>query len=116
MSRSYRKTPIVKDNPKGSKTNKRIANSFVNSKISTYEEDSALPQNKEYKKIYDTWNIHDCKIRCTLDEHMKEYEQYLYYRDHPEKDPRPEWTQQILKDYPTKKSWKREWIKDYKSK
>lgn len=53
MSRSYRK-PYLKDNTKngGAKIAKRTANHKV-------RKTKELANGKSYKKVYNSWNIHD---------------------------------------------------------
>ena len=52
MSRSFKKVPIVKDHDSG-KWGKRQASKAVRRK-------KEVPiRNKEYKKTYPTWNVHD---------------------------------------------------------
>ena len=52
MSRSYLKTPIVKDNKRGRKKAKRQANKKVRNEI-------RLHSGNSYKKVFNTWNIYD---------------------------------------------------------
>ena len=54
MSRSYKKTPIVKDGGKSSKKSKRLANKKVRRNT-----DKLAIKGKSYKKIYNSWDIND---------------------------------------------------------
>lgn len=64
MSRSYKKTPIVKDNAGGRKSSKRFANKKV-------RREKYLSNGKEYRKVYNTWDIYDYVSYCTLERYMK---------------------------------------------
>lgn len=59
MSRSYKKTPITKDGHSG-KFGKKVANR----KVRQYKGD--LADGKSYRKIYESWDIHDMIIRYPL--------------------------------------------------
>lgn len=52
MSRSYKKTPIVKDHESG-----RWGKKQANRKVRRYKH--AIPNGKWYRKIYNPWDIHD---------------------------------------------------------
>ena len=53
MSRSYKKLPVCKDGgPKWNKFAKRVANKKVRNT-------PVIPNGRAYKKVYETWNIHD---------------------------------------------------------
>lgn len=52
MSRSYKKTPIVKDNKRGRKHSKRQANKKV-------RHSHEVPNGKQYRKFYNPWDIYD---------------------------------------------------------
>lgn len=64
MSRSYKKTPIVKDNCGGRKFAKRQANKKVRNSMN-------VPDGKQYRKFYNTWNLYDYVSYCTLEDFMK---------------------------------------------
>lgn len=67
MSRSYRKTPIVRDNRYGRKKDKRLANKTVRN----YNE---VPNGKMFRKFFNPWNIYDYKNRCSLEEFISDCE------------------------------------------
>lgn len=69
MSRSYKKTPICKDRKTSSKANKRIANSKV-------RHTDNIPNGKAYRKVFNTWDIHDYVSRYSYEEYMVDF-----YRD-----------------------------------
>lgn len=75
MGKSYKKTPIIKDNGKSKKKEKRIANHTVRSKLKN-NIDFELADGKSYKKVFDTWDIADYKSRWT------EREARVYYYKH----------------------------------
>ena len=101
MSRSYRKNPIATDNSSpGTKRTKRCANKKVRS---YYYKEDYLPKNgKLYKRIYESWDIHDWKIRYTWEDAKYEYNKPDSWID--------------KEKYPTLKSWYKHWKKIYKSK
>lgn len=83
MSRSYRKTPIVKDYNKGTKAiaNRRLRRSLIDNEL--------LPQNGNYRKMTETWDIcdysfyvgKDYMIQSCIDYHdMDEDEAYAYWK------------------------------------
>ena len=67
MSKSYKKTPIIKDNTgtKQLQWYKRHANKTV-------RRTADIANGKAYKKVYCTWNIHDYSFRQTYNEYLKE--------------------------------------------
>ena len=66
MSRSYKKTPIVKDNI-GGKTGKR----FANKKVRKFK--GELLKGGEYKKISESWNINDFISYYTLEDAIADW-------------------------------------------
>lgn len=70
MSRSYKKIPIVKVAPKNGTTEKK----FANKKVRRYKE--AITNGKAYRKLFNSWDIHDYVVRWT----------YEYYKEHYEKE------------------------------
>lgn len=62
MSRSYRKTPIVKDNKNGRKFAKRQANKRV-------RRNEDVPNGKQYRKYYNPWDIYDWITFCSFEEY-----------------------------------------------
>lgn len=67
MSRSYKKTPIVKDGHSG-KFGKKVANR----KVRHYK--GTIASGKSYRKIYESWDIHDFVNRYSLLELRKDAE------------------------------------------
>lgn len=68
MSRSYKKTPIQKDNVGGRKSAKRTANK----KVRQYK--GEIADGKSYRKIYCSWEIYDWISRVPYEEYRKDYE------------------------------------------
>ena len=66
MSRSYKKHPIVKDHCKGMK---EIANRHLRRK--GLEE---IPNNKGYKRLFNSYNISDFKFSDTFQEYLRSRE------------------------------------------
>ena len=99
MSRSYKKTPIVKDRNKGQKA---VANRTVRRKLK--DPDYGMADGKSYKKEYESWNISDYYFMMTEDEAKEEwkksYEESEWFRE----------------KYPTLKVFMRWWRKWYKNK
>lgn len=60
MSRSYRKNPVLKYAPSAGKWGKQ----FANKRVRRFK--GKLSSGKAYKKLYETWNIHDVVERTTL--------------------------------------------------
>ena len=70
MSRSYKKTPVLKDSScKGSafKSGKQIANRAVRNH-------DDIPNGGGYKKVYCSWNISDYRFMKTEAELRKEWD------------------------------------------
>lgn len=67
MSRSYKKNPVVKDNPKGSKKVKQLANR-------RFRRNFSEEYIKDYKRHTDTWEIHDFIGRWGWEHARAEYE------------------------------------------
>lgn len=71
MSRSYKKTPVVKDNRRSKKWKKALANRTVRRKLNDPE--YGMADGRAYKKEYESWNIADYVIRWTKEEAIAEY-------------------------------------------
>lgn len=99
MSRSYKKTPIVKDRNKGQKA---LANRTVRRKLK--DSDYGMANGKSYKKEYESWNISDYYFMMTEEEAKQEWEEsskkYKWFRE----------------EYPTLESYMKWWKKTYKYK
>ena len=94
MSRSYKKNPVCTD---GSPHTTKESKKFANKKVRGYED---LPDGSAYKKVSDSYDIHDFVIKCTWQEAKEKWE-------------REEW---IRQEFPTLKSYYRNWLKYYRSK
>ena len=70
MSRSYKKTPIYTDHRKGRKYFKRKANKCV-------RKAENIPHGRKYKRYYNTWDIHDYRIRWSKKEAEKAYYKHM---------------------------------------
>lgn len=78
MSRSYKKVPIVKDNPKSSKWYKNQANRKVRRGNFDFPKKS-----KSYRKCYESWDIHDYIIHFSKKEAIDFYVSFKYpHRDY----------------------------------
>lgn len=66
MSRSYKKSPVVKE--KASKFGKRQAGKAVR------RFNGCIPNGKWYRRLYCSWDISDYSFRCTFRAWMKDYE------------------------------------------
>ena len=95
MSRSYKKHPYCTDSsPKTTKEKKK----FANKKVRNYDD---LPDGAAYKKISESWDIHDYSDRWTWEEAKRAWEDKdSYYSKH----------------YPTLKDFYRYWLKCAKTK
>lgn len=70
MSRSYRKNPILK-NGKSAHQLKKEASRITRRRINRGDYDDYLPQNCQYKKLYDSWDICDYVSRYSISEVRK---------------------------------------------
>lgn len=88
MSRSYRKNPIIKDpDSRGSKRifNRRLRRSQI--------ENDLLPQNSNYRKMNESWDIHDFSFYVDKDSTV-DIRTYLY--DESEKEAESYWKRKYL--------------------
>lgn len=76
MSRSYRKNPILK-NGKSAHQLKKEASRITRRRINRGDYDDSLPQNCQYKKLYDSWDICDYVSRYSIPE-VKKYINITY--------------------------------------
>lgn len=67
MSRSFKRTPIVKDHRSGKPGKK-----FANRKVRRCKEHIA--NGKAYKKVFNSWDIHDVIIRYTWSQFKRRQE------------------------------------------
>ena len=77
VSRSYKKTPIVKDNVGGRKYAKLQANKRVRRK-------KYVSNGKQYRKVYNTWDINDYVSYCTLKEFLDFAHLWKFYKTEEE--------------------------------
>ena len=68
MSRSYKKHPFYTDGRNGQKIAKRIANHKVRK-----AENLPSKQRNAYKRVSESWEIHDYISRWTLEEAIEEW-------------------------------------------
>ena len=96
MSRSYKKSPNSTDGSAGTtKRSKRVANKKVR-----ITED--VPSGGAYKKVSETWDIHDYSTRWTWEEAVKDWEEG--------KNP------YLKKEFPTLEEYRQYWEKCCKRK
>lgn len=98
MSRSYKKNPYFTDGSPGTTKEKK---KFANKKVRNYDLEG-LPQHGGYKKVSESWDIHDYTGRWTWQEAKAEWER--------------EENKYLKKSYPTLKAYYRYWLKCCKSK
>ena len=73
MSRSYKKHPWYTDgSPHSTKESKKLANKKVR------RTDDVPLKGKGYKKIYETYDIHDFKTRYSKQEWIRDYKRIRY--------------------------------------
>ena len=103
MSRSYKKNPIYTDRTRGAKWQKRQANKVV-------RKDRRIFNHKSYKKLYQTYNIHDWISRWSAAEvRMDYYTRVWWYNG------KSEYT--LQENYKTEKEFfDKYWKKYYKRK
>lgn len=70
MARSYKKNPVLTDGKSG-----RIGKRFANKKVRRMK--GEIPDGKSYRKIYESWNIHDYVSRESYADHRAMYESSL---------------------------------------
>ncbi len=70
MSRSYRKNPVLK-NGKSSHQLKKLASRITRRRINRGDYDDLLPNNCQYKRIYNSWDICDYVSRYSVSEAKK---------------------------------------------
>lgn len=96
MSRSYKKTPVIKDGHSG-----KVAKSYANRKVRHYK--NVLANGKAYRKVYESYDIHDSIFRYSYESFKKDAESH-----------QKEYVQGITK-YPFYTSEK-DWMKHFKHK
>lgn len=78
MARSYKKSPCCTDRPNGAKYWKNLGNRKVR------HMNDSLPKGNKYKKVYNSWEIHDYVFRLTKKDAEKLF--YKYHEDEMTKD------------------------------
>ena len=68
MSRSHKKTPIVKD---GCPSYRRFAKRQANKKI---RREAYVADGKAYRKHFESWDIHDYASRCSCEEWIAQWD------------------------------------------
>lgn len=66
MSRSYKKSPVIKDMDSG-----RFGKRLANKKVRRFKND--IKSGKSYKKIFETYNIHDFVSRYSYKDYLKKH-------------------------------------------
>lgn len=75
MSRSYKKNPICSDRPNGAKYWKRLANKKVR------KQNIRFSKGKKYKKVFNSWEIHDYISRWSKYQALKDLYRYKYLKE-----------------------------------
>jgi len=99
MSRSYKKTPVIKDNGQSKKKNKQLANRKVRRKLKDINYECS--QNGGYQKIVNSWDIADYVKYWSKDEAIQQWKENQY---------------DLQKRYSTLESWLLYWEKIVKRK
>ena len=73
MSRSYKKSPICSDRPNGAKYWKRIGNKKARKSKDNF------PKGRKYRRVYNSWEIHDYISRWTKKEALEYYNHAGYF-------------------------------------
>jgi hypothetical protein len=94
MSRSYKKTPVIKDNGKSKKISKTFAVRKTRRKLKNL--DYEIADGKAYRKEFESWEIADYVSRWTKEKAIQEYETNQYIDK---------------KRFPTLQSWINYWEK-----
>lgn len=115
MSRSYKKTPIFKDN-----NHKNIYKIIANRQYRRRESEEHTYQHREYKKTYSSWIIHDYVCRWSKKDAIKQYhdmccpEYYDYLKD---REDQLKYVEKFKKEYPTVEDYlQKNWAKIYRRK
>lgn len=73
MARSVKKHPVLHYAPKSGRYGKTQANRRVR------RHQGAMSDGKFYRKLYCSWNIHDCCSRTTLNEHLERWGDWMSF-------------------------------------
>lgn len=102
MGKSYRKTPIVKDNQKASKYLKNVANRKVR------RSKKGISNGKGYRKIFNPWDIHDDIFRYSEASFWRNYhnnfKEFLNVKER---------SQEEISEYKKKEYTYTDWKKDF---
>jgi len=115
MSRSYKKTPVLKDN-----NHKNIHKILANRKYRRYKSEDDTYQHREYKKTYKSWAVHDWVLRCSKEDAIDTYynlcrPEYYSYVDN--RRDQLKCVEKFKKEYPTVEDYlQKAWAKEYKRK
>ena len=105
MSRSYKKTPIIKDNGRSKKVQKR----FANRRVRNYIKHNDIGKGKQYRKLFDSWEIADYVSRWTKEDAIRDYNSVMkgapsYAKDY------------YLENFPTLESFLEFWERSMRKK
>ena len=100
MSRSYKKHPFCTD---GSPHTTQESKKFANKKVRNTNFEDLPVKGKGYKKVYESYDIHDWKDRMTKEEWIKAYYKHREWYGAP-------------CDHYTLEEWIKEWDKDFRRK
>ena len=114
MSRSYKKTPVMKDGGKSHKKEKRIASRRIRSKEKeeVIKEERLISDGMDYKRHVEQYDVVDIVQRWSKEEAVAMYEKYAGM-DEPSSAYFPK---DFRKDYPTLESFLQHWEKCMKRK
>ena len=98
MGKSYKRTPIIKDNGNSKKSQKRQATHSVRNKLKRGIE---ISNGNAYKKHYESYDIADYVCRWTKEEAIKQYEKPCRYS----------WETNWKEEYPTLEDFLNYWEK-----
>ena len=76
MSRSYKKNPIYTDRPDGAKYWTRLANKKVR------KENIHFLKGKKYKRLFNSWEIHDYISYWDKFQALKDFRRYRYLKEY----------------------------------
>lgn len=75
MARSYKKSPCCTDRPNGAKYWKNLGNRKVR------HLDDLLPKGNKYKKVYNSWKIHDYVIYWDKKQALEYFRRNRYLKE-----------------------------------
>lgn len=119
MSRSYKHTPVKKDLDYKNFAKINANRSYRRKmKSKVWDEDEILPKNKQYRKDYEQWEIHDCIWYKSYRQARREYAFYCtpnaYYSSWNTYDKCLKYAKEFKAAYPTLESYiNNSWKKIY---